>query len=204
MSSQKAAADPTDDDALWRKTTRAALLAARAAMPDQARAQAEARIAAHLDALLPALLAGVQGRVLAGYWPIRAEPDLRDWMGRAAAAFGLELALPVVAAPDQPLIFRPYRAGGPMIAGRWNIAEPAGETVVTPDIILAPVVGFDGHGYRMGYGGGFYDRTLEAMSPPPQTIGVGFESARLPTIHPQPHDLRLDVIVTERGLHHSR
>ncbi len=84
-----------------------------------------------------------------------------------------------------------------MTRGVWNIPIPAEGEPLFPDILLAPLVGFDAVGFRLGYGGGFYDRTIAAMPSKPQTIGVGFELSRLDTIHPQPHDMRMDVIVTE-------
>ncbi|HEY6918451.1 MAG TPA: 5-formyltetrahydrofolate cyclo-ligase, partial [Tabrizicola sp.] len=77
---------------------------------------------------------------------------------------------------------------------------PPDAPVLTPDIALAPLVGWTVEGYRLGYGGGYFDRTLAALSPRPFTIGIGFETACLPTIFPQPHDIPLDVILTETGI----
>jgi len=71
---------------------------------------------------------------------------------------------------------------------------------VLPDLVLMPVVGFDPANFRLGYGGGYFDRTLAALSPRPRSIGIGFELSRLPTVHPQPHDLAMDVIVTEASV----
>ena len=88
-----------------------------------------------------------------------------------------------------------------MVRGDWNIPVPPSDApAVTPDIVLAPLVGWDGAGYRLGYGGGYFDRTLASLSSRPFAIGIGFQSARLPTIHPQPHDIALDVILTEAGV----
>jgi 5-formyltetrahydrofolate cyclo-ligase len=69
---------------------------------------------------------------------------------------------------------------------------------VLPDVLLAPLVGFDAGGYRLGYGGGYYDRTLAALPERPLVVGVGFETSGMETIHPQPHDIPMDLIVTER------
>src|SRR5690606_21931832 len=84
--------------------------------------------------------------------------------------------------------------------GIWNIPIPAEREPVRPTALLVPVVGFDAAGYRLGYGGGYYDRTLALLEPRPLTIGVGYAGARLDTIHPQPHDIPLDAIVTEAGV----
>ena len=181
------------DAARWRKGVRAQLLAARAARDA---AVTDAAIADQLDRVLADRFGGSEGMILAAYWPIRGEPDLRPWMARQT---GLRLALPVVVAPDQPLIFRPWSPDAPMRPGRWNIPEPGTDAQVIPQIILAPTVGWDEGRFRLGYGGGFYDRTLAALRPRPYAIGIGLEAGRLPTIYPQPHDAALDLIVTEVG-----
>ncbi len=192
-----AAADPVAaaDAARWRRAARADLLAARGTRDAGA---TDAAIADHLDRVLAQRFGGARGLVLAAYWPIRNEPDLRPWMARQAAA-GVRIALPVVVAPDQPLIFRPWSPEAPMRAGRWNIPEPDTDAQLLPQIVLAPTVGWDAGRFRLGYGGGFYDRTLAALRPRPYAIGIGLESGRLPTIYPQPHDAALDLIVTETG-----
>ena len=104
-----------------------------------------------------------------------------------------------------PLVFRRWTPETRMVRGDWNIPVPPPEAeALTPDITLAPVMGWDGACYRLGYGGGYFDRTLAALSPRPFTIGIGFQSARLATIYPQPHDIPLDVIVTEAGIQANR
>ena len=85
-----------------------------------------------------------------------------------------------------------------MQRGFWNIPIPAERRVVVPDALLIPLVGYDAAGYRLGYGGGYYDRTLASRTPLPLRIGVGYDGAELPTIHPQPHDIPMSIIVTER------
>ena len=88
-----------------------------------------------------------------------------------------------------------------MVRGNWNIPVPPDDAIaVTPDIALAPLVGWDDFGFRLGYGGGYYDRTLAVLKPRPFTIGVGYSSAKLATIFPQPHDIPMDLIVTDGGV----
>ena len=84
--------------------------------------------------------------------------------------------------------------------GVWNIPIPSERALVEPTVLLVPLLGFDAAGYRLGYGGGYYDRTLAASAPRPFTIGVGHEFGRLQSIYPQSHDIPLDVIVTECGV----
>jgi len=98
-------------------------------------------------------------------------------------------------------VFRHWTPETRMQRGDWNIPVPPPEADrLIPAITLAPLVGWDGNGYRLGYGGGYFDRTLAAVSPRPFTIGIGYQAARLTTIHPQPHDIPLDLILTEAGI----
>jgi 5,10-methenyltetrahydrofolate synthetase len=88
-----------------------------------------------------------------------------------------------------------------MVRGDWNIpVPPADAKQVTPDIALAPLVGWDRDCFRLGYGGGYFDRTLAVLKPAPFKIGIGYAAARLPTIYPQPHDIAMDLILTEDGI----
>ncbi len=190
---------PEDDLPAWRRYKRAERLAARDLMSAARRQEVAAALALHLDRLLVERGLLRPGLILSGYWPIRAEPDLRPWM-LALEAHGLHLALPVVETRAAPLVFRRWTKGAAMERGHWNILVPAAPGHVRPDISLAPLVGWDRKGYRLGYGGGYFDRTLAALDPRPFTIGVGFHSAELTSIHPQPHDIGLDAIVTEEGL----
>ncbi len=84
-----------------------------------------------------------------------------------------------------------------MRAGFWNILTPERRDVLRPDLVLAPLVGFDRANYRLGYGGGYFDRTLAALDPRPFAVGVGFSLGRLETIDPQPHDIPMNAIITE-------
>jgi 5-formyltetrahydrofolate cyclo-ligase len=130
------------------------------------------------------------------YWPFKGEYDVLP-IARSLHARGTKLALPVVVEKGQPLVFREWRPDARLVPGIWGIPVPADGGVVEPDALIVPLVGFDQDGYRLGYGGGYYDRTLAAMRKKPLTIGVGFELAALTTIHPQPHDIPMDAIVTE-------
>jgi 5,10-methenyltetrahydrofolate synthetase len=178
--------------AAWRRSTRERLLDQRTRMPAKERDARSARIAAALDRLI----APVAGRVIGVYWPIKGEPNLYPWIRRLAET-GAAFALPVVIRKGWPLEFRRWRPGEALERGFWNIPVPANGPAILPDMLVAPLVGFDEERFRLGYGGGFYDRTIAAAANKPQVIGVGFEHCRLPTIYPQTHDIRMDAIVTD-------
>ena len=186
------------DLAVWRKVTRLRLLAERAAMAVDVRHDASYVIADHLDCVLGDRFGSLQGLTISAWWPIKAELNLRLWLASLAAR-GAQAALPLVVTQGAPLIFRPWTPETRMERGVWSIPVPAEGPQVTPDVTLAPVVGWDGAGFRLGYGGGYFDRTLAVLSPRPFVIGVGFDAARLPTIFPQPHDIPMQIIVTETG-----
>lgn len=116
-------------------------------------------------------------------------------------AEGREVALPVVVGPGLPLEFRRWTRATPMASGVYDIPYPAEGEGVRPGALLVPLVGFDEGGFRLGYGGGFYDRTLASEPAKPLAIGVGFELSRLATIFPLPHDIPMDYIVTEKALY---
>lgn len=109
--------------------------------------------------------------------------------------------MPVVVTPHAPLEFRVWWPGVPMRAGAFGIPFPVDTEVVSLNAALIPVNGFDAEGYRLGNGGGYFDRTLADYPVKPVSIGLGYELARLDTIHPQPHDVPLDFVVTEAGIH---
>ena len=173
----------------WRKT----LLAARKSMPAAARVTADTA----LDAKLRAALSGISGGVLAFYWPIQSEFDARPavtaWLAQGGAR---QAALPVVTAKQQPLKFRAWTPSTVMQAAGFGTSVPSAGEWLVPTVLLIPLVGFDEAGYRLGYGGGFYDRTLAALYPQPRSIGIGYASGSLATIHPQTYDLKLDAILT--------
>jgi 5-formyltetrahydrofolate cyclo-ligase len=120
---------------------------------------------------------------------------MRSWM-HSKAESGLRIALPVALAVGRPLVFREWRPGSRMARGLWKIPYPAEGAVIVPDVVLAPVVGFDRDSYRLGYGGGFFDRTLLQMTSKPLVMGLGYPEARIATIFPQPHDIPMTRIVT--------
>lgn len=187
-----------DDAALraWRRALRERLLAARDALPPDARTRLRERVDAHLTRAFPGLARGV----FAFCWPHRGEYDAR-FLARSVRARGGVTVLPVVVRPRAPLVFREWRPGAALERGPLGIPFPVGTPERVPDVALVPLVGFDDAGYRLGYGGGFFDRTLAALAPRPVAIGVAWESAHVDTIHPQPHDIPMDWIVTERGVY---
>ncbi len=196
------AVDPQQarDVARWRKARRAEARAARDALSVAARQQAGEALCRHLLALLDARFGGAAGQVFSGYWPIKGEPDLRPVM-RELDARGVAVALPIVETRFAPLVFRRWTPQTKMIRGDWNIPVPTAESPrVAPDIVLAPVMGWTTDCYRLGYGGGYFDRTLAAARPRPFAIGIALAAARLDTIFPQPHDIPLDLILTEEGI----
>jgi 5,10-methenyltetrahydrofolate synthetase len=175
----------------WRKTARAKLIGARVAVP----APLRAAWTDDLTKRLRDILAGAP-QPISFYWPFKGEPDLRPLM-RALAPEGAAVALPVAVRLGEPMTFRPWTRGAPMERGIWDIPIPATKTEVVPRTLIAPVVGFDRGNFRLGYGGGFFDRTLAKLGPAASAIGVGFSLFELPTIHPQPHDVAMARIVTE-------
>ncbi|MGB6308889.1 MAG: 5-formyltetrahydrofolate cyclo-ligase [Steroidobacteraceae bacterium] len=183
---------PTGRDvARWRKAERERLLALRLGLSVQHRTE----LAQSMGENLQELIGGGPGIIVSVYWPIRAEPDLRPWM-RAASARGIRIALPIALAVGQPLVFREWRPDAPMTRGLWNIPYPAEGPHITPQVLVAPLVGFDAACYRLGYGGGFFDRTLASIGGNPMVIGVGFPETSIPTIFPQAHDIPMSWIVT--------
>lgn len=174
----------------WRKSERERLIAKRLALSQSAREEGSRRIIEALGNRIGA----VDGRKVSFYWPFRGEPDLRPLAERIIREGGTAL-LPVVTEKGKPMLFRPWTPGGALVRGIWNIPVPDTAEEGTPDVVIAPLVGFDGGNYRLGYGGGFFDRTLEALSPRPLVIGVGYELQRLETIHPLGHDIPMDEII---------
>jgi 5-formyltetrahydrofolate cyclo-ligase len=179
----------------WRKLERTRLINECLEMSVAMRRYDSDRIAEQLDATI----GDVSGRIVSAYWPLRGEPDLREWLERVASRGG-RYALPVVVKKQAPLVFRTWRRGEKLERGVWNIPVPAAGEEVCPDIVIAPVVGYDRNAYRLGYGGGYFDRTLAAIPRRPMIIGVGYSQAAIPTIYPQLHDIPMDKIVTERDI----
>ncbi len=148
----------------WRKAERIRLRAARQALSVADRQAVGQALASHLRAFLRERFGDGRGQVLSAYWPIKGEPDLRPLMAELHTA-GVAIALPLVETKAAPLVFRRWTPETKMVRGDWNIPVPPPDApVVTPDIVLAPLVGWDGARYRLGYGGGYFDRTLAALS----------------------------------------
>ncbi|KUO57907.1 MAG: 5-formyltetrahydrofolate cyclo-ligase [Alphaproteobacteria bacterium BRH_c36] len=195
------AVDPQQafDVVRWRKAERVRLLAERMDLEIATRKAAADAIAVHLDALLSERFTSIKGLTISAWWPIKAELDLRFWLAGLAAR-GAQAALPVVIQRSAPLAFRAWTKESRMERGFWNIPVPAKDPEVVPDVTLSPLVGWDEAGFRLGYGGGYFDRTLAAISPGPLAIGVGLQAAKIATIFPQSHDIPMAVIVTEAGV----
>lgn len=184
------------DLAAWRKERRRELLARREAMPLEERRASDARIGELMLAGFPMLAEMTIGF----YWPIRGEVDPRVALHRLRER-GARTALPVVVARGEPLQFREWRPDTPTTPGPMGLPVPQGSEVLVPGAVLAPPVGFGALGYRLGYGAGFFDRTLAAAHPRPLALGLAREASRIETIHPQPWDVPMDFILTEEGIH---
>ncbi len=194
VAGQPVDAQTAQDVARFRRAERQRLLALRRGLSvDETRRQADVIAAALTRSAGP-----LAGLVVAVYWPIRGEPDLRGWM-QAADAAGASVVLPVVVAKAAPLAFRRWRPGCRMQRGIWDIPVPAEGEDLRPDLVISPVVGIDAAGYRLGNGGGYYDRTLAAADPLPRRIGVGHDFARMATIFPMPWDVPMQAAVLGDG-----
>ncbi len=180
----------------WRKAERERLIVARAALGQETLEHFRHRIDSHLERAFPALASAK----LAFCWPIKGEYDARHLI-RTLRARGALTALPVVVAPKQPLVFREWHPGVAMATGPLDIPYPVNSPEVIPETVLLPMNGWDDAGHRLGYGGGFFDRTLASLATKPLVIGVTYELARIETIHPQSWDIPADWVVTERGVY---
>lgn len=180
----------------WRKSERDRLLRERNSLSEDALATLRSRIDSHIERAFPDLVHGV----LAFCWPYKNEYDVRH-LAAALRRRGATTAMPVVVAPRTPLIFREWKPGIDLAKGPLGIRYPVGSPEVSPDNVLLPMLGWDAEGYRLGYGGAFFDRTLAAIAKRPRVIGIAYEAAYLPTIRPQPHDVPVDWVVTERGVY---
>jgi 5-formyltetrahydrofolate cyclo-ligase len=188
----------SDELKQWRKAERVRLIAARVAVDMETLAAYRTAIDAHIERAFP----GLAHCTVALCWPYKNEYDAR-FLARRLRDAGAKTALPVVLAPRQPMIFRLWKPGDVMAKGVYDIPYPAEGEPVEPDAALVPMNGFDIAGYRLGYGGGYFDRTLarlrERRPGRPVAIGVTYELARLESIDPQWFDIPMDYVVTERG-----
>jgi len=188
----------TSDELLrtWRNAERERLIAERERL-DPATLE---RLRRHIDAHLERSFPGLAAAKVAFCWPVRGEYDAR-LLTRTLRERGAVTALPVVVGPGQPLAFREWHPGVMLASGPLGIPYPVDSEPVVPTVALLPMNGWDGAGYRLGYGAGFFDRTLASMSKPPAAIGIGYELARVRTIRPQDWDIPMDWVVTERGVY---
>ena len=185
-----------DELAAWRKGERERLIAAREALDAATIEGFRRRLDTHLERSFP----GLASARLGFCWPIRGEYDARP-LSQTLRDRGAVTALPVVVAPGQPLLFHEWHPGVALAEGPLGIPYPTGSDPIIPTVLLLPMNGWDGAGYRLGYGAGFFDRTLASMRPRPIAIGVGYELARIATIHPQSWDVPMDWVATERGVY---
>ncbi|EJW12890.1 5-formyltetrahydrofolate cyclo-ligase [Rhodovulum sp. PH10] len=182
-------------------TVRAAALARRDALPAERRVTAAAVLARR-----PLPVAVPPAAVVSGYVAIRSELDPLPLM-RAFVEAGASLALPVTLSRGKPLVFRAWREGEPLDESRWGLSEPTpAAPEVAPDILLVPLAAFDRRGHRIGYGAGFYDRTLDALraKKPVVAIGLAFACQECPRIPVGPFDAPLDLVLTETAVHDFR
>ena len=156
------------------------------------RALAARAITEHLEGVV----AGLRLRVIAGYWAMKEEPDLAALMTRWHDA-GLQVALPRVVAADSPLEFVPWHPGGRLIEGPFGTLHPDAPQSLRPDLLVIPCLGYDARCYRLGYGGGYYDRTLERLASV-LTVGVAYDRCEVSGFAAHVHDLPMDWVVTER------
>ena len=182
--------------AAWRKSQRDRLIAARLAVTPGELESWRQRI----DATLARAFPGLARMRVAFCWPIKNEYDARHF-ARTLRERGASTALPVVVARGAPLVFREWHPGVELAHGALDIPYPVRSPEVAPDAVLLPMNGWDAQGYRLGYGAGFFDRTLASLAKRPVTIGVSYELARLETVHPQSWDIPMDYVVTERGVY---
>ena len=180
---------------------KAALRRDAAARRDAAQADPGAADALIRHGLEP--LRALRPRVVSGFWSIRSEIDVRPLMLALASATGALLAMPVVAGRGQALAFRRWEAGVPMIEGPFGTAHPAeSEPVLVPDLLLVPLLAFDRQRHRLGYGAGFYDRTLAGLraAGPVTAVGIAYAAQEVAMVPAGDHDERLDLVLTERGI----
>lgn len=167
----------------------------RAVLSGAERAEASQAAARHfLDAIEIAA-----DQVISAYWPIRDEIDCKPLLGKLMDS-GHQVCLPVVQGDELPLVFRRWELGAALYeAGFGSLAPADGAPVVEPDILIIPLLGFDKSGTRLGYGKGYYDRSVAAMSKVPQLIGYAFTAQELEDIPRDDHDVPLDWLITEDG-----
>ena len=145
--------------------------------------------------------------IIGAYWPIKGEfdplPVLHRWKEDGELLdkpLRRRIGLPVIDKVTKTMRFHAWYPGCPMEEDAYGIPKPKDTEVLTPTLLFVPCVGYGPGGYRLGYGGGFYDRTLAALTPRPYTVGLGFAPGFIEDFTPQPHDLPLDTILNDNGV----
>ena len=184
-----------------KKRLRAELLQARQQMSDR-----QAKVDA-LQRVMRIWLVGRPDTVIGAYWPIKGEfdplPALHRWKEDGELqgnAQRLRIGLPVVNKEHKTLTFHAWYPGCPMEEDAYGIPKPKDTELVVPTLLFVPCVGYGAGGYRLGYGGGFYDRTLASLQPKPFTVGLGFTNGYVDDLEPEPHDQPLDAILNDNGV----
>lgn len=189
------------DKATAKKELRRALVAERLALPDRhLRAQA-------LQTVLRMWLVDRPDAVIGAYWPIKGEfdalPVLHRWKEDGELMEQPQrrrIGLPVVDKLSGTLSFHAWYPGCPMQEDAYGIPKPKDTELLVPTLLLVPCVGYGTGGYRLGYGGGFYDRTLASLQPKPFTLGLGYTHGFVPDLMPQDHDVPLDAVLNDNGV----
>ncbi len=159
----------------------------------------------HLQEVLRVWLVSRGEHTIGAYWPIKGEFDALPALFRwSEAEADRRIGLPVINRETKQLRFHVWFPGCPMEEDAYGIPKPKDTEAFEPQLLLVPCVGFGPNGLRLGYGGGFYDRTLAALQPRPFTVGVGYAHGFVPWLEGEPHDVPLDAVLTEDGVVHER
>jgi 5-formyltetrahydrofolate cyclo-ligase len=187
--------------AAQKKALRKELLDLRQNLPDR---QQRADL---LQRVMRIWLVGRSDTVIGAYWPIKGEfdplPALHRWKEDGELLDQPQLrriGIPVVNKENKTMTFHAWYPGCPMEEDAYGISKPKDTEVITPTLLFAPCVGYGPGGYRLGYGGGFYDRMLASLEPKPFTVGLGFGVGFVPDFEPEPHDMPLDAILNDNGV----
>jgi 5,10-methenyltetrahydrofolate synthetase len=190
-----------DKSAQTKKILRQQLIADRLAMPDRAVR------ATMLQQVMRIWLVGRTDTVIGAYWPIKGEfdplPALHRWKEDGELLdepLRRRIGLPVIDKLTKTLTFHVWYPGCPMEEDAYGIPKPKDTDVIQPTLLFVPCVGYGPGGYRLGYGGGFYDRTLASLQPKPFTVGLGFTQGFVDDLEPEPHDIPLDAILNDHGV----
>ena len=184
-----------------RQSKRKALIEERLNLPDRLQR------ADLLQRVMRIWLFGRTDQVIGAYWPIKGEfdplPALHRWKEDGELLDEPQLrriGLPVVDKVHKTLTFHAWYPGCPMEEDAYGIPKPKDTEVIVPTLLFVPCVGYGPGGFRLGYGGGFYDRTLAALRPKPFTVGLGYTNGWLSDMEPEPHDVPLDALLNDNGV----